>query len=399
MIEIIHTTQGSKHWLDYRRENGIGCSEIGAILGSDEYNDIFKVFSEKVGLNIDHQKVSESAFWGKQLESVIATAWMFYDNQFAENYVPNFVFRLNAYLQQVETAKARGEKLEMDKFIFRKCKKAKGLVRNSQFPWLLLSPDRIILPNQIKLTDGLVNDKFGYLEIKKISFWNAKQYINGIPPQYHSQMEGAMLVMDVSYSELAILGDTLRVIPYVWDQKHADMIVEKTHSFWYGNVLPAREVYSRIQSAEQAGEPTRVIEELWAEFQEFEPEPSNEEGYAEYLRKTRSVDIGNIMLGTDELLDAAEKYQAMNCAQKILTKAQLKYKNYILNLMTAQGVTEVQWKTGEWIRNKPDSNKSNPTFRISDKIYPYENQVAKQLVHLDFDKMFEEMLEEEQESV
>lgn len=391
-VKVINVEQGTPEWLDYRLKMGIGGSESGSVLGLNEYQDVFQVYQEKVGMIEPKNIRNENTFWGKKAENLISESWSFYDGKYDDYHIPTYVGREEVYMNALYQARKRGEKLDRKKYVVRECRKAKGLIVNDKYPWLFISPDRLILPNQKRLTDGSVNPNYGYLELKQIGYFHSKQYESGIPPEHETQVYQGMIVLDLDYAELAVLsdGNRLKVYPYEWNQEYVDQILETTHQFWYGNVLPSRDIYTRIKIAEGAGEPLRIIEELWAEFNTFEPEPSNEETYAKFVQKTRHVEIGKSMIGDDNLLTMARNYNAVNSMVNILNKAQLKFKNGILDTMTRNSVDEVHFEGKGWIRNRPNKNSTTPVFKVSDKIAPIDYKVAKQLGDLDFESIYEE---------
>lgn len=390
-VKVVELQQNTPEWLEFRRDKGVGASESGSIIGLNEYQDIFQVFQEKVGMVEPKNTRNERTFWGKKGEPLIADSWRFYDGRYDDYGVPSYVGREEAYIKAVQEAKLSGVKVDQSKYILRDCRKAKGVVYNTKYPWLFISPDRLILPNQRKLTDGSLNPKYGYLEIKEIGYYHAKQYESGIPPEHECQVMQGMIILGVEYAELAVLsdGNRLKVIPYEYNQEYADMIIESTHNFWFGNVLPARSIYQQIKTAEMDGTPIRIIEELWGEFNQYEPEPTNEETFAKYVQKTRQIEFGKSMIGNDDMLKIARNYNAINTMKNVLDKAQLGFKNALIDVMTKMGVDEVHFDTKGWIRNRPNKNATTPVFKVSDKISPYEFKVASELAKIDFEGIYQ----------
>lgn len=392
-IKVINIKQQSKEWYDFRRTNGIGSSEVASILGTNEYQTVFNVFSNKVGLNAFEDKPNEMKHWGKKLETQISDSWEFYDGKYTgDKFVPNYVIAEERFIREREEARIRGEKIDKKKYVYRECSKSKGIIVNEKYGWLFLSPDRIIPKGQRKLTDGSVNNEYGYLEIKKINFFAARLYKKGYPDAYDAQMRQALIVMGIGYGEMAMLNDShLKVYPFEWEKEMAQKIIELTHEFWYGNVIPAREVYNRIKIADEAGEHKAVMEELWAEFHQYEPEPTLEENFGEYVNSTRPQQIGDSLIGDDTALDYARNYQILAACQRILAKAQNLPKNKLIDIITKEQVGEIFFKElNGWVRYKPDANGSKPKFRVSDKITPTEEKIIAALGELNFDGMYED---------
>ncbi len=60
-------------WLELRRK-GIGGSDAAAIAGLNPWKSAIRVYLEKVG-EIPHEGAGEAAYWGNQLEDIVAREW------------------------------------------------------------------------------------------------------------------------------------------------------------------------------------------------------------------------------------------------------------------------------------------------------------------------------------
>lgn len=228
---------GSKQWLDYRL-NGIGGSEISAILGLNPYFSSHKLFYQKLQ-EVDYEPENLHMFWGKQHENKIAEIWEYHDpaNPTFENTMQNF---------------NEGK-------VMRKCRRVNAYIINPDYPHLFASVDRVINKGE--------NEKEGILECKTISAFAAKVWDSGIPPMYVAQLQTYLLVCELEYGELATLkdGKYYEVIPFERNEKFIDLIKESSKIFW-----------DRITSA-------RILKQEGKPYEHLEPEIDNQEAYKAFL--------------------------------------------------------------------------------------------------------------------
>lgn len=72
-VKIVNITQDSQQWHDWRAQ-GIGGSEIAAVMGKSPFSTAYRVFEEKVGLR-DRQESNFAMERGKRLEPVARAAY------------------------------------------------------------------------------------------------------------------------------------------------------------------------------------------------------------------------------------------------------------------------------------------------------------------------------------
>lgn len=236
-VPTLDMPPGSKQWLDYRM-NGIGGSEISAILGLNPYFSSHKLFYMKLG-EVDYDPENLHMFWGKEHEDKIAEIWEYHDPS-----NPTF----EALMQN-----------RRDNRVMRKCRRVNAYIINPDYPHLFASVDRIINKGD--------NEKEGVLECKTISAFAAKVWDSGIPPMYIAQLQTYLLVCDLEYGELVSLkdGKYFEVLPFERNEKFIELIKESSLEFW--------DRVTRARILKQEGKP----------YEHLEPEIDNTEAYKAFL--------------------------------------------------------------------------------------------------------------------
>lgn len=242
-----------EEWLNYRH-SGLGASEVGAILGLDDYTSSLELFHYKIGDAPKFDTESMASFMGREQEDLNAKLWQYWDGS-EEAMIENF----------------RAGR------IVRRCRRINAFVRNPKYPWLYVSLDRVINKHADK-------DE-GSLELKNISGWEAGKWEAGLPPKYVTQVQTQLAVCEFTYGEMSILQDARRmfVLPFDVSDTIVDHILTRTKIFWdkvcRGRKL-VNEKYHALTTYNQ-----RRVDELNHEIDQLAPEPDGTLVYAEYLSK------------------------------------------------------------------------------------------------------------------
>jgi putative phage-type endonuclease len=147
---VLCDTNDEKEWLAARND-GIGASEIGAIIGMDHRSSPLKLFLEKTGqVEPDDLGEIEAIRWGHRLEAIIAEA-------FAE---------------------------ETGRPVIRGRERRYSVMRSKDHPWALASLD---------FWTGEGNELWP-LEIKNVNAFRAEDWVDGTPDYYLAQLHQQMLV-------------------------------------------------------------------------------------------------------------------------------------------------------------------------------------------------------------
>jgi putative phage-type endonuclease len=267
-------------WLKHR-QNGIGGSEVGTILGLNPYQSSIELFYYKLG-EVEQKDQNIPMFMGNFLEEKIAELYQYYDSD-NESLIRNY---------------EAGKKIN-------KIKKINYILGNKQYPYLLGNIDRI----QTHPYECLI-------EIKTISGYALNNWQSGIPPYFLAQLQAYMLITGVDKSKLVMLKDGRYLEVYEVDanpefQSH---IAEMSKTFW-NKILYARELKAKKQP-----------------FEHLEPEPDNLDAYERFL-KSKHKETGDIIQGTSEQYETAKKYSDCNTRIKDIETEQQGYKNILLNIL------------------------------------------------------------------
>jgi putative phage-type endonuclease len=251
-LELIPTTGMNRdQWLAYRH-TGIGASEVGAILGLDEYTSSLELYYYKIGEVPKFDIENMAKFIGKVDEPKIAKLWQYWD----------------------------GEELSMirnfqENKIVRRCQRVNAYVRNPAYPWLFVSLDRKIMRYDHRGE--------GTLELKTISGFEADKWEAGLPPKYITQVNTQMLVCEFLFGEMALLQDNRRFFVYPFDQSDniKNHIVTRTKDFWDRVEKGRRLVNEKYHAMSQYNQ--RRVDECQHEIDALAPEPDGTLAYADFL--------------------------------------------------------------------------------------------------------------------
>jgi putative phage-type endonuclease len=176
-------------WLQARKQ-GIGASEVAAVLGLSPWESAYTVWARKRGL-LDESESNERMRWGARLETAIAEG-------FAE-----------------ETGR-----------LVRRGGFGGVLLRSRCYPWLLATPDF----EQIKADAP----DLGLLECKTTGEDYALEWQTEPPVFYQAQLQQQLLVTGLAHGTLACLigGQSLRWQDAPRHERFQAMLVKRTEAFW-----------------------------------------------------------------------------------------------------------------------------------------------------------------------
>jgi putative phage-type endonuclease len=191
-----------------RRRNGIGGSDVAAILNMDPYRNVVDVWEEKVGLRQSGQDGTDKPWLdrGRKLEPVIA-------DMFVE----------------------RHPEYDLQRGIFR---------RSKQHPFMQGTPDRLILPALQAIEALAVPDSpeigKGVLEIKHANLATfAKIKAEGLPSHWILQWQHYALITGCEWGYFAVLNSErweLKTIPMRANPTMQQALVKLEENFWTNHV-------------------------------------------------------------------------------------------------------------------------------------------------------------------
>lgn len=340
-IRFIAAPQGSPEWLALR-QNGIGGSEIGGILGQSDYMDPIKVYLNKIG-EAETFKGNRFTRMGKLLEDQIAYMYCFWNND-----EPT----CEAMLINEEEGKR-----------FRKVERVNGYITNEKYPWLYASLDRKIRGD---------SRGRGHLETKNTTGMEKTRYTHGFNPAFYCQIQQYLLLDEAEYTDVAIFydGNNFEVKPVYPDKAVQDLIIEESQKFWL-KVCKAREIKKAYGIGSYYGTHLDFIPKEQQEgvylLMQLEPELTGTENEYKFLQElVKPTPEYTEMPGTMEQLDLVREYLRFGADKKEATKMQTAVKEKLV--LTLGGYHQATWGPKEYISYKP-SGKTN-RFRVSAGLDP-----------------------------
>jgi predicted phage-related endonuclease len=324
----------NEDWYSFRK-NTIGSSEVATLLDLDEYGDPVKLFRSKVDYDIP-PFASKFTVNGLHFEEKISDLWEFHDGT-ELGWVDNWT----------EGKKIR-KKIEIPCYAI-----------NINYPHISASLDFYIPGGQVSPFTGEVVESDASLEIKMVSQFASDKYELGIPHRYVVQTNLQMIVLGLTYSEIAYLvaGVDFNVLPLDMDLELCQEIVVKTYDFWK-RVTMAKDILNTEGSDEL--EKDREITNL-------EPEPSGNISYIEFYKDKYKTSIQeSFRLGTDEEWQMAVSYK--NTTDKIsqLEKSKEKEKQNIMAFSRYDEIISFE-DNGRILNKRPEGKRA--TFRVNIKNY------------------------------
>ena len=191
MKPIIIRPKSHEEWLQSRKE-GIGASEVGAILGLSKFDTPFSIWLKKTG-QVEPEPENEAMLMGHLLEDAVAKRW------------------------EIET----GQKVI-------KASAADVIYVHPEFPYMRVTPDRIA-----KGRKKILECKTTAIDVNE----------DNLPIYWVAQVTFQMYVTGIHQADLAWLVNGRHFgyanIPY--DEEFAEYIASKVTEFWNENVLGGKE--------------------------------------------------------------------------------------------------------------------------------------------------------------
>lgn len=304
-----------------RRQNGLGASEIGILLGLSKYRPTnMELWHFKVGTEKPPQFDNEAMFHGRGLEDYVANIWQYWDNNGA-SYVDNY---------------NKGE-------VIRKCRKLVGFVTNPKYPHLFTNLDRVmeIGSPMMREAGGMsdeMTEEMSPLEIKNMSKYVTDMWEGGIPINYTIQVQQQLLITEAKYAEIAYLvdGRNLNVRIIEPDKDLQDMIITRSTEFWE-SVEAGRHYFEIYKNARSEAEK----QDAMGMIQMLEPEPDGSEAYKEYLSEKHQREYDEVLASDDIAITAAKHraYQALRKEVEALEEEQANRLRYFMNTQKAERAT------------------------------------------------------------
>ena len=279
-----------KKWLDYR-QGGIGCSEIGTILGYNKWDEPALLYSKKLGISAYGSIDNQAMYWGREWEPKLMEKWQFLDPE------------------QGYSFDSMKENEENDNIV-RKVVKPEIYARNKRYPWLFGGPDGLFSHEE----------DMAVLEIKTISSMVRHMYKNGYPPAYDYQIQAYMMLFDVDYAELMLFILDKReivVLPFKADKEKQLEIEAKCKDFW-------RRVKGGMKGV--AANNDEVIDY-------FAPPPVDEFLYEKYLNERFINDPMDTAISTPQVDFWIARFESFKRQESLAKIKKIRYSNRIKKYM------------------------------------------------------------------
>ena len=175
-------------WLR-NRQQGIGGSDAGAILGVNKWKTPFQIYLDKTEEIIEQNEPSEAAYWGNELEDMVAR--------------------------------------EFNKRTGKKVRRKNQLLQSEEYPFMVANLDRDVVGEN------------AFLECKTVNAFGTKEWEDDeIPPSYLIQV---MHYMAVTGNEKCYIACLIGGQRFLWKEVQRDeelirLIVEAERYFWDNHV-------------------------------------------------------------------------------------------------------------------------------------------------------------------
>lgn len=194
-VRVLPADADRDTWLAARRE-GIGSSDVAAIVGASTYATPLHVYHDKRG-ELPDEPPSEPMLWGSLLEDTVAREW---------------ARRQRSVIQRV------------------------GLVANVDQPWMLATLDRRVLECPLNRDDR----EACALEVKCRNAYTSTRWHADVPDDVLAQTTWQMIVTGYRHVHVIALigGNTPRMTVVRWDQAVADFLIAEVTRFRGQHLIP-----------------------------------------------------------------------------------------------------------------------------------------------------------------
>lgn len=270
---LVESYQTEEEWARARM-SGLGGSDIAAVLGLSPFRNHtpMSVYLSKVGLADDFPE-TDAMYWGKEQEALVAKRF----------------------------ARDTGERLIHPQ----NC-----LYRSEQFPWMIGTPDRLLLGKR----EGLEIKTAGY---PFRSFWG-EPGSDEIPEYYLTQCVWYMALTGYERWHVAVLigGNDYRTYVVDRNPELESILIEQARAFWENCIVA-----------------------------ENPPKLDGSESTKTYLRKRYPKDDGEMKLATVEIDSLAEELAILNFEISERDQRASEIKNLMQEYIgTASGIKGMGWK-------------------------------------------------------
>lgn len=338
-LKVHHIPSHTPEWYEFRK-NGIGGSEVGTVLGLNDYTSAVILYYEKLGLRDPRKEQNEPMFWGSQLEDEIAEKWQYWDGT-TEGMIAHY----------------------NNNSIVRQCRKVNGYITNPKYPHLFASVDRLMnISGGFRMDEGRAGEALteeGILECKQLSHWAAQKWESGVPIYYLTQVQDYQMILETDYAEIAILkdGNKFECFPVPASESTQQYILNHTTDFWYNRIVPAKEAVEQFRLGNMSEQEMDTI------VQKYEPEPDSTEAYKEFVSEKFKKEREE-MFAEHSHVRLIEQYVGLREAKKLIEEQYDTIGNTLRNIFRKEQVEFIKSTDGHKARFYARKGASQPTLDV-----------------------------------
>lgn len=317
------------------RDEGLGGSDNGTILGLNPYASITELFYQRLGLTPPvNLEDNENVFFGHRLEPIIRDLAQYYDffSSDRKEYIKNF---------------SSGKRL-------RSVIEVPYMIRHASYPHMLLNLDGMGYEGQDVTVEMFEEALRGgeilfpdlVSEIKTITQMASDKWESGVPPGYVAQVTGYMIpfvehVPDIYASILSLQsGVELEGKHIPFDVEFAAQIVVETKRFWTLLVETRGIVNQMVSEGYTEDDINQYVDSVAPVPEGATP------SYIKFLSKRLQLREVQTGAGTDEVYELALDYKSLKQEQKTLqdkiNDISAKVKRYMLK----ENARILSWEDG-----------------------------------------------------
>ena len=213
--------QGTDKWKKWRKESGIGGSEIASVLATDSrelaelvYTPPIKLHLQKIGEPVQEFTGNVPSMEGQFQERGIIERFKWWDLERPDN--------LGMHKNRIAGN------------VLNKVYNINCVFWNKDYPWLFYSPDALLMKGR---------KRQGILESKLTTSMETRRYVNKLNPAFYFQVQTGLFLtgLEIGYALLLIDGQWFEVIPIEPD-KEVHQWIEYTSAQFWTNVVKARKI-------------------------------------------------------------------------------------------------------------------------------------------------------------
>jgi hypothetical protein len=310
-VEFLDIKPNTDEWLKYRIDSGIGASQLGTVMGLNEYECPLELFHSKIGLLKPKEKSIRMTL-GSMSEGLISDLYEYYDED------------EKVFLKNINT-KTKVRHLE----------EVNQVAINRQFPNMYVSLDR-----------RYKNDKGEYIlvEMKNKMGMAYRKYENEISPHETMQLALQCLICEASGSIIYLI-DNIRMTSFDMKYENAlklkPIILREVKEFW-SRVEKGRILLSQIYNA-RSNYNMKLAETLTQELYKLEPSGGGQ-AYLDYLTELSKEKKASVcMKGNEQLLKVATDLKKLSEKKKKLIEQETKLKSELASAMRLENKVEIDF--------------------------------------------------------